>query len=143
VYRPRVYTASKLHHYPYWLQLRDHADWDFIEWTASWPGKLQKGLEATSTPTEFANHWSQDIREIRESDFVLIKFDDGLRGALVEAGAGIAFGLKIVAAGFGPGDTWTYHPQVIRVYNMDMARKCLYQYTTMVPPASRKRLKDD
>jgi len=127
MYRPRVYTASKLHHYPYWLQLRDHADWDFIEWTASWPGKLQKGLEATSTPT----------------DFVLIKFDDGLRGALVEAGAGIAFGLKIVAAGFGPGDTWTYHPQVIRVYNMDMARKCLYQYTTMVPPASRKRLKDD
>src|SRR5215831_452222 len=142
MYKPRVYAASKLHHYPLWIALRSDPQWGHVEWTASWPDKLNAGLEETSTPAHFADHWAQDIREVRESDFVLIQYDEGLRGALVEAGAALAFGHRVIAVHFPAGDTWTYHPLVIRVFDLEFARNCLYKYTTMVPPASRKKIHD-
>ena len=143
MYKPRVYTASKLHHYAKWMLLREDPSWDFIHWTASWPDKLAAGLEETSTPAQFAQHWVQDVKEVKDSDFLLIQYDDGLRGALVEAGVALAEGIRIVAIHCPSGDTWTNHPLVTRVYDLEKAKNFLYQYTAMVPPASRKRLKDD
>lgn len=139
-YRPKVYTASRLDRWQLWRALTLDPDWSFCQFTSSWPAKIAQGLEETSTPLDFANHWSTDIYEIKNSDFVLLwGRDDGLRGALVECGAAIGFGLKVVTVGLPDSHTWSYHPLVKRCENLIAARLYLFQFTVMVPPVSHRR----
>lgn len=145
-YRPKVYTASKLERAQLWITMRNDPDWAFCDFTSTWVDKVMRGEEATSGPTEFAYHWSRDFTEIRQSDFVLLwGRDQPLRGALVECGACIAYGGRVVTVGLPPEHTWSYHPSVTRCENLVEARNHLYQHTIMVPPASTKRkdLSDD
>lgn len=140
LYKPKVYTASRLNKSRLWLIMRDDPDWNFVEWTATWPMKVEEEGEADITDTEFGYHWTQDIKEIRDSDFVLLYGrDPGLRGALVECGAALAFGIGVVAVGLDPDHTWSYHPHVKRVENLIEARNHLFRYTVMVPPKEKAK----
>lgn len=142
-YKPKVYTASTLSRLPLWLSLREDPDWEFVQWTASWPLAL-KGRGETKDQAELRAAWSLNIYEIRHSDFVLLYGrDQGLRGALVECGAALAYGIRVITVGLHEEHTWSFHPQVTRCYNLDLARNFLRQYTIMVPPKSHKEPRND
>lgn len=121
----RIYGASKLHHAPLWLDLRSRDDWPF-EWTARWPvphvGKIPD-------EAEFAQlFWQCDEIDVRRADVVMVYAEpgDNLRGALVEAGMGIAFGKAVLVVGENPNyGTWQYHPSVHQARNLDAARLIL------------------
>jgi nucleoside 2-deoxyribosyltransferase len=69
--------------------------------------------------------WQHDTEDVRECDVVLVyvEADDHLRGALIEAGMGIAFEKDIIVVGEHPDyGTWQFHPWVHRVKDLDSAR---------------------
>jgi hypothetical protein len=139
LYKPKVYTASKLSLFTYWRALRKDPDWSFVEWTASWPMEQDSILEADAPVEGFQAAWEKDIREVKSSDFLLLYGRDQsahLRGALVEAGAAIASGIRVIAVGLGlsEGHTWAFHRLVICLPTMVEARHYLYKFTTMAPP---------
>lgn len=138
-YRPAVYTASKMDKAGLWNTLRIDPDWAFCSWTARWVEMA--GLEAQATEEDFRRFWKMDIDDIKGSDFLLLYAggEEALKGALVEAGAAIAFGIRVVAVGLSPIHTWSYHPLVSRVPNLVQARLFLFKYTVMIPHISKRR----
>lgn len=138
LYRPRVYTASKLHYFRLWLTFREDPDWDFAHFTASWPSIAHLEQEQPS-PDLFREAWLRDISEIKESDFLLVYGTERevLKGALVEAGAAIAFGIPVLAVGLDE-QTWTHHPGVRCFGSLREARQYLLRYVTMAPPTRKK-----
>lgn len=120
----KVYGASKLKHAPLWIRLRE--EWEEIYFIARWPT-----LHVGKTPDDecFAKvFWQHDAEDVCECDVVLVYADpnDHLRGALVEAGMGIAFDKEIVVVGDHPDyGTWRYHSSVHRVKDLDSARMLL------------------
>lgn len=150
MYKPKVYTASKIHHHLLWQKMKQDIDWDFIEWTASWvdhPDIPNEQSGEDILPTVFRDAWMANIADVRRSDFILLYSggEEALRGALIEAGAGMAYGLNIVAVGVAESHSWTFHPQVVRMKTLREARDYLYRFTTMVPPnlRGRRRVEDD
>ena len=119
-YKPKVYTASKIHHAAMWRTLR--GEWaDYVEFTARWPDHEGKLSESARYARVF---WMQDIQDVVRADCVLVYGQPGekLRGALVEAGAGIATGKHVVVVGNNPDfGSWQYHPLVTRVPSLDEA----------------------
>lgn len=115
-----IYTASKVSYSPLWLRLR--SEWPEFDWTAHWPENIGHVPE---TPENAVKFWDENISDIMMSNVVLVyaPYGDILRGALVEAGAGLAFGLQVVVCGqsdsFG---TWQYHPNCRLVKELDEAR---------------------
>lgn len=130
--RLRVYTASKLPHAPKWLDLR-HA-WTEIQFTARWPDLVGLIPDQEEAARVF---WLQDIQDVRTADVVMVyaEHDDHLRGALVEAGAALAFGLRVLVVGQHPDyGTWQYHPGVHHANDLTHARIVLAQlYNTIHP----------
>lgn len=140
-YRPKVYTASKIWHAPLWRDLRTNPSWSHVEFTARWPDMehLEKG-GAMPSPAEFAHFWTIDEQDVRRSDFVLVLAHDpylhngptgdneSLRGALVEAGIGIAMGKTIITIGLAPSHSWSYHPRVVRLDDLASAKIFLRTY---------------
>lgn len=113
----KVYTASKTRHAVMWKQIRDiHDDLTF---TARWVNHtLEKRPE---TPQNAIIFWVEDEDDVRDADVVLVFADptDVLRGALVEAGMGIALGKRIIVVGEHESyGTWQYHPLVHRVRDL-------------------------
>ncbi len=107
----RVYTASKLQHAELWLEL--HKTCPEIHFTARWPFVVGKIPDAPEFARKF---WQDDHADVARADVVLVYAagpEEHLRGALVEAGIGIALGKHIVVVGkhqdYG---TWQFHPQV-------------------------------
>jgi nucleoside 2-deoxyribosyltransferase len=119
-----------------WRQLRLDPNWSFIHWTASWPDDVDK--ELTASEEDFSGFWRKDISEILDSDFVLLLGDQGLKGALVECGAAMAERIRVIAVALGREHTWSYHPMVTRVADLEEARTYLYRYTTAVPPRRKE-----
>lgn len=123
-----VYTASKLHHAMLWKALR--IEWPDISWTARWPIEMAGIIE--DTPANAENFWAIDLEDVRAADVVLVYGEKGenLRGALVEAGMGLALGKKILCVGenenFG---TWQYHKLCARVSGLDEAREQLLAWS--------------
>lgn len=121
----RVYTASKLAQAPRWNELRAAGNWP-CEFSARWP-YAHVGL----VPDEaaFAQvFWTHDLEDVASSDVILVYAEPGehLRGALVEAGMGIALGKTIIVVGdHDDYGTWRYHPQVLRVANLEEAKTLL------------------
>lgn len=129
--RLAVYTASKIHHSQLWQQLR--MDWSEIDFTARWVDEIGKTLE---TPENARIFWLQDEEDIINSDVVMIygSAHSALRGALVEAGMGIALGKRVLVVNanvdsecesFG---TWQYHPLCTRVAGLMPAREKLREW---------------
>lgn len=117
----RVYTASKLKHAPMWKHIHDtHPD---IYFHARWL-KHTLTLKTPDTPENAEEFWFQDEEDVKHSDavFVYAESEDHLRGALVEAGMGIAYGVPVFVIGkhvdYG---TWQYHSGVYRVGTVEEA----------------------
>lgn len=129
--RPKVYGASHTGFAGGWKNLR-HMTPEVI-WTARWPDLVLAGnteLDGPVMPQEF---WTMDLEDIEKAQFVLVMGDPlieasvgipnkPLRGALVEAGMGIALGKSVITVGrrqdYG---TWQYHPRVYRAPHLDDA----------------------
>lgn len=135
--RIKIYTASKLKEGPRWRRLAE--DWPEVEVVARWPFLHVTDDGAPGWPDNCAAHgsifWQHDHEDVARSDVVLVygANDDTLRGALVEAGMGIALGKTVIVVGDNEGyGTWKFHPQVKRVLTLDAARSVLRLMAT--PP---------
>ena len=141
MYKPKIYTASKLHHATLWRTLRNDPDWEFAEFTARWIDFAEE-LEDNHITTELLREaWIHDVNDIKTSDFVLLYAGGelGLKGALVEVGIGIGIGLTIVAVGLPADQTWAHHPLVRTFPSLREARLYLFRFTVMAPPSARKK----
>lgn len=128
--RLKVYTASKLSHGPLWRRLRD--EWPEIEIVARWPFLHVTDDGEPGWPSDCAAHgsvfWKHDFEDVDRSDVVLVYGDteDVLRGALVEAGMGIALDKIVIVVGHLPSyGTWQYHSAVKRVETLADARSLM------------------
>lgn len=125
----RIYTASKLNNATF---IRDHiAQWPEVEVTSRWPFSHVDGDEPL-WPEDCAAHgsifWKHDEEDVKRADAVLVFGYEGdiLRGALVEAGMGLALGKLVIVVGDNPSyGTWRFHPRVYRVKDMMTARSLL------------------
>lgn len=116
----RVYTASKLRHAPMWRELC--ASTEHVQFHARWLKHLALGTP--DTPERAVEFWMQDEQDVKDADAVLVMADgnDHLRGALVEAGMAIAYGVPVVVVGkHADYGTWQYHPGVTRADDMEHA----------------------
>lgn len=122
--KPRVYIASKLKHVRSWKMHRNtFTDIDFTSrWLDMVDGTEQEA--GTSERERFARAWVIDIDDVRKSDFLIIYAakDEHLRGALVEAGAALAWGVKvIVISEHEDYGTWQNHPLCYHETNVPTA----------------------
>jgi hypothetical protein len=144
MYKPKVYTASKPHHFKLWQHMHADPDWSFIEWTASWvthPEIEKEVNQGDISPETFRAAWVDNIRDVKESDFLLL-YSGGevLRGALVEAGCAIGLGIPVLAVGLPADHSWAMHPGVVGFSSIKATREYLYRYTVMVPSARKRRI---
>jgi nucleoside 2-deoxyribosyltransferase len=116
----RVYFASKLHHAEKWRALcRSTPD---IQCHARWLKHVAMGTP--DRPEDAPDFWQQDEQDVRDADAVIVyaEGDDQLRGALVEAGMAIAYGVPVIVIGEHPFyGTWQYHPSVVRARDLEWA----------------------
>lgn len=124
--RLKVYGASKLFYKDLWKKL--YLEWPEIWFTNRWPW-----VHCGTFPdeAEFARRfWCEDLEDVKSADVVMVysgSTTDVLRGALVEAGMGLALGKRVVVVGSNDGfSTWQYHPMVTRVADLAEARQVLY-----------------
>lgn len=124
----RVYTASKLCHAELWKKLR--VLFPEVYFTARWPylvGQIE------DQPAQAEQFWQDDLADIARSDVVLVYTagrEEHLRGALVEAGMGIALGKIIMVIGDHPDyGTWQYHSSVYKYPTVEVALQRAEQMT--------------
>jgi hypothetical protein len=93
-----------------------------IHFTARWPFLVEHLADDKVFAGKF---WQDDLDDVRRADVVLIyalNEEERLRGALVEAGAGLILGKNLAIIGehqdYG---TWQFHPQVTRYSFIDDA----------------------
>ncbi len=88
---PRIYIASKTIHAPKWRRLRDEG-YNIISTWIDETGEGQSNYRELSV---------RCIREIRQSDFLILYCEPNevLKGANVEAGVALAFGLEVRCVG--------------------------------------------
>lgn len=121
-----VYVASKLKHATKWKRLRKAWEKDNIWIVSRWIE--QAAQEDTAGSFDFKVFWSVDQEDVSRSDVVLVYGESGedLRGALVEAGMGIAYGKMLIVVGncnsFG---TWTHHPNVYYAETIEKAKELI------------------
>jgi hypothetical protein len=150
LYKPKVYTASKLALYQLWRDLRTDKEWSFVEWTASWPLLPEQHLRAEETVTEdkMKELWQINIRQVRDSDILLLYGRDtasALRGSLVETGAALGVGARVVAVGIPNTDEFTfcYHHLITRVSNLVEARNYIYRFTILAPRSHKIKKEEE
>ena len=123
----KIYTASKITLARGWANFR--AEWTEHKFTSHWIDRVLAGEEASAMHPEYAQEvWIEDEEDIRRADVVLVLGTHGehLRGALVEAGMGIALGKKIIVVGDHPDyGSWQFHPAVWPASNLEVARGLL------------------
>lgn len=116
MYRPKVYTASKIYHREFWLSLE--GSWvQEIEFTARWLRQPPGPDHDTTfwTESQKSLHWIQDIQDVKRSDWLVAYIDedkDRLSGSLVEIGAALMNLTPIITVGFGNSHSWQSHPLV-------------------------------
>jgi len=148
MYKPKVYTASKINYQKLWLSLREDPDWDFVDWTASWVESVYLQAEIDSglvTDEMFREAWTQNVYDIRKSDFLLIysRAGEALKGALVEAGVALGNGIDVIAVGLPTEHNWCYYPSVRVIPSLREARQYLYRFTAMIPKRVKGRVSDE
>lgn len=117
---PQVYTASKLRHAPLWLKLKQEYYGQY-EFTSRWI--FIAGMVPES-PDNAKVFWIRDYEDVKRSTHVLVyaEGEENLRGALVEAGMGIALGKTVIVVGdsreYG---SWQFHPSVLRAPDLGRA----------------------
>lgn len=121
--RLKVYIASKFFHGARWRNL----GWDEFVFTSRWFSLYH---DHVPDEAQFAKlGWMHDIEDVESADVVLVyggdQADDRLCGALVEAGAGLAFGKTVVVGPNPDFGTWQFHPNVHPVGTLEAARTLL------------------
>jgi hypothetical protein len=123
----RVYTASKLSEGPRWRALAE--DWTEVEVVARWPWLVtHEEAAGDESMSRIVEGWLINVADVGCCDVVMVfgEPDAALRGALVEAGMGIALGKLVIVVGVHQAyGTWQFHPQVRRVVSLDAARSLL------------------
>ena len=114
-----------------------------MDWTASWINHPDIEADATGAPFNpdvFPEAWTQNIWDVKRSDFLIVyaKPSDPIRGTLIEAGCAIGQGIPVLAVGLSEEHNWLYHPGVRIFESISATRPYLYRFTTMVPPTARK-----
>lgn len=116
----RIYWASCLQHTNVAKAFRLDAQARGMEITSRWIDKADEANEALDDVMR--ETWLADEQDILAADRVLLFAlpDDFLRGALVEAGMGIAYGKIIWCVGQNRGfGSWVKHPQVVHWRTLD------------------------
>jgi hypothetical protein len=131
-----VYTASKLAKRAMWGRLAKEWEPLGIRFHARWYSQVDHGVEETAENAEV--FWVQDHEDAASADAILVYGEEGdhLRGALVEAGIGIALGIPVVVVGDFNYGTWIYHPGVTRVANLEEAGRYLSRLPARLPVAA-------
>jgi len=109
-----IYVASKTKHARRWVALRDTG----VPIVSTWIDEAGPG-ESVS----LQDLWVRCITEASTADAVLLYTEpgDGLKGALVEVGAALAFGVPVYVVGDGTEGSWVCHPCVVRVATIEEA----------------------
>lgn len=122
----RIYTAAKLIRAQTLLDVLK--TWEEHEHTSRWCHRIALGDEdpyAGEISPELARQvWIEDHQDVTKADVILVYWEPGdeFKGALVEAGMGIALGKYVIVVGDCPAyGTWQYHPQVHRVKDLTKA----------------------
>ena len=148
MYKPKVYTASKVYYHKFWKTLREDPEWDFVEWTASWVNHPDLENEIAGNEIDddvYVTAWVQNLRDVKESDFFIAytKYTDPLKGTLVEAGCALGSNIPVLAIGFSSEHTWLHHPGVKVFDSVQKARLHIYKHITMVPPNRKRKPTDE
>jgi hypothetical protein len=124
----KIYVATKLHHAAKFRELRPTWEAKGLTIVSRWLDMehVETNNSDVITRDDYAIFWRVDEADVKASDVVLVYSQyktDELRGALVEAGMGIAFGKPIVLVGDNPAyGSWQYHPSVVHATTLDHAR---------------------
>lgn len=124
----RVYTASKLKHAAMWRGIC--AGTPHVQFHARW--LKHSAIGTPDTAEHAADFWMQDEQDVKHADAVLVFAGTGehLRGALVEAGMAIAYGVPVIVIGQSDDyGTWQHHPGVTKAMDMDDAMSILRTIT--------------
>lgn len=125
----RIYTASKLRHAQKWRELR--SEWPEFLFVSRW---IDMPTFQDGKPEVCREGWIVDEHDVRKSDIVMVYAQDSedLRGALVEAGMGIALDKCLLLVGesesFG---TWQHHPLCVKVPDLAAARVVLLRESAL------------
>lgn len=116
----RLYPASKYWHAHVWRSAleRDRTLFCCARWV------YHSLAETPDIARECRESWQQNVQDIKDADVVVVwgKSEDQLRGALVEAGIALAFGIPVILAGtHDDHGSWQYHPLVIPMPDFDAA----------------------
>ena len=115
----KIYPASKTVHLEFWRALCSagvpiEADW--LDWSGNQNGSVPSA-------TEWRDHWSACISGAAQADAVLLYMKSGENhcGALLEAGACLGAGGRVIAVLPDEGLSFRYHPNVICVERLSDA----------------------
>lgn len=88
----KVYCASKSKHAPIWNKWKERG----VKVTSSWLAKFDQGRLSDQT-----EHWNQILKDIQDSDALLLYSEEGdvQKGALAEFGVAFALGKKLFYVG--------------------------------------------
>lgn len=122
-----IYGAACLKHYVFWQKLRVQCRDQNLpyEFNSHWPAWAAKSLSDELA----ALFWPIDLTCIHHADVVMLyaEPEDVLRGALVEAGAALAYGKFVLCVGDNYGfGSWTKLPPVLVVKDMSLAMQALH-----------------
>lgn len=119
MYKPKVYTASKIYHRQFWLDLE--SSWGTeIELTARWL-RQEPGPDHDTTfwsERQKTLHWIQDVQDVKRSDWLVAYLDeekDKPSGTIFEIGCAAAMLIPILTVGFGNSHSWQSYPLVLRM----------------------------
>jgi hypothetical protein len=119
----RIYPASKVKHAQKWLDLhRDHPNFFFH---ARWL-KASKN-ESDFNDVAFEQLWRMCQEDVRDADVLLAYAEKGdtLKGAFVEVGMALAYGVKVVEVGCE--GSWVNHEGVTRFDTLEDALEYMSQ----------------
>ncbi len=121
-----IYTASKTKHAPKWLQLRAEG----INVISTWIDEYMAGQSTCLQDLAI-----RCIEEPQKADVTLLycEPEDNLRFALVEVGAALSAGKKIIVIGGGPSvsQTMIKHPNINTVSSISEALAIVEQMQNM------------
>lgn len=124
----RVYPSSKVKHAQMWLDL--HKTNPHAYFHARWLKHADLSMDPTPENSKFL--WLECVEDIKAADVLLFYTEEGehYKGALVEVGMALAFGVKVIIVGEHPDHgTWKWHPGVLQVGTLDIALKFIERMT--------------
>lgn len=112
--KPKIYTASKVFRATMWQDFA-HEHKEHIDVISSWI-VINVGPLKDADASMCKQAWIQNIQDVNSCDYLMCfaEHDDELSGTLVEIGAALAGGKRIILCGdCARFSTWKHHPFII------------------------------